>query len=104
MSFIHANLDKYTVKQLCSTLKFSRSTYCATLNHVPSKREQEYRGFSENVLSVYDEYKKRYGAIKIHRELNDRGIQKSPTAYEKTWNQKYCCKKISVSKEPRNRS
>ena len=26
------------------------------------------------VLSVYNEYKKRYGAIKIHRELNDRNI------------------------------
>ena len=74
MSFIQANLDKYTVKQMCSALKFSRSTYYATLNHVPSKRAQDYQAFSEKVLSVYDEYKKRYGAIKIHRELNDRGI------------------------------
>lgn len=74
MSFIQANLGKYTVKQMCSALKFSRSTYYATLNHVPSKREQEYVAFSNEVLNVYNEFKKRYGAIKIHRELNERDI------------------------------
>ena len=74
MSFIQANIDKYTVKQMCSALKFPRSTYYAALNHVPSKREQEYKEFSNEVLSVYNEFKKRYGAIKIHRELNDRNI------------------------------
>lgn len=74
MSFIQANLDKYTVKQMCSALKFPRSTYYAALNHVPSKREQEYKEFSDEVLSIYNEFKKRYGAIKIHRELNDRNI------------------------------
>ena len=74
MSFIQANLYKYTVKQMCSALKFPRSTYYAALNHVPSKREQEYNEFSNKVFSIYNEFKKRYGAIKIHRELNDRNI------------------------------
>lgn len=59
---------------MCSALKFPRSTYYAALNHVPSKREQEYKEFSNEVLSIYNEFKKRYGAIKIHRELNDRNI------------------------------
>lgn len=59
---------------MCSALKFPRSTYYAALNHVPSKREQEYKEFSNEVLSVYNEFKKRYGAIKICRELNDRNI------------------------------
>lgn len=74
MSFIQANLGKYTVKKMCSALKFPRSTYYATLNHVPSKREQKYVAFSNEVLNVYNEFKKRYGAIKIHRELNERDI------------------------------
>ena len=74
MSFIQANLGKYTVKKMCSALKFPRSTYYAALNHVPSKREQEYVAFSNEVLNVYNEFKKRYGAIKIHRELNERDI------------------------------
>ena len=59
---------------MCSALKFHRSTYYTELNHVPSKREQEYNKFSEEVLSVYNEYKKRYGAIKIQREINDKNI------------------------------
>ena len=59
---------------MCSALKFPRSTYYAALNHVPSKREQEYVAFSNEVLNVYNEFKKRYGAIKIHRELNERDI------------------------------
>lgn len=59
---------------MCSALKFPRNTYYAALNHVPSKREQENKEFSNEVLSIYNEFKKRYGAIKIHRELNDRNI------------------------------
>lgn len=74
MSFIQASLDKYTVKQMCSALKFPRSTYYVALNNVPSKREQEYKEFSNKVFSIYNEFKKRYGEIKIYRELNDRNI------------------------------
>lgn len=59
---------------MCSALKFPRSTYYVALNHVLSKREQEYNEFSKKVFSIYNEFKKRYGAIKIHRELNDRNI------------------------------
>ena len=66
---------------MCSALKFPRSTYYAAINHVPSRREQEYNRFSEEVLSVYNEYKKRYGAIKIQRELNDKNIP-CPSLYK----------------------
>lgn len=59
---------------MCKVLKFPRSTYYAAINHVPSKREQEFHEFSNRVLSVYLEFKKRYGAIKIQKELNSRNI------------------------------
>ena len=59
---------------MCNVLKFPRSTYYAALNHVPSKREQKFNEFSNQVLSVYLEFKKRYGAIKIQKELNSRNI------------------------------
>ena len=52
MSFIQANIKKYTVKQMCKVLKFPRSTYYAAVNHVSSKREQEYNIFSNQVLNV----------------------------------------------------
>ena len=74
MSFIQANIKKYTVRQMCKVLKFPRSTYYAAVNHVQSQREQEYNIFSNQVLNVYLEFKKRYGAVKIRRELNDRNI------------------------------
>ena len=66
--------SKYTVKQLCKALKFPRSTYYAVINRKPSKRVQEYNKFSIQVVSVYTEFKKRYGAVKIQKELSDRGI------------------------------
>jgi transposase len=59
---------------MCKVLKFPRSTYYAAINHVPSKREKEFKEFNNHVLSVYLEFKKRYGAIKIQKELNSRGI------------------------------
>jgi len=59
---------------MCAALKFPRSTYYAVVNHVPTKREEEYNRFSQEVLNVYHEFKKRYGAIKIQRELNYRDI------------------------------
>jgi transposase len=74
VSFIQANIDKYTVKQMCKALKFPRSTYYAVFNRKPPKREEEYRQFNDLVFAVYIEFKKRYGAIKIQRELSSRGI------------------------------
>ena len=52
MSFIQANIDKYTVKQMCSALKFPRGTYYAALNHVPSKREHEYAEIYQQILEL----------------------------------------------------
>lgn len=103
MSFIQANLDKYTVKQMCSALKFPRSTYYVALNHVPSKREQEYKEFSNEVLSIYNEFKKRYGAINIHRELNDRNIPYSVKCVQRHMKKleikSIVVKKVSIPKE-----
>lgn len=59
---------------MCRVLGFPRSTYYAAVNHKSSAREQEYNKFSAHVLSVYNEFKKRYGAIKIQKELSDRGF------------------------------
>lgn len=59
---------------MCKALKFPRSTYYKALVHVPSNRELEYRKFSEEVKQCFHENKKRYGAIKIHRKLTDKGI------------------------------
>lgn len=74
MSFISNNTEKYTVIQMCKALKFARSTYYKALVHVPSNREIKYQQFSEEIKQCFLESKKRYGAIKIHRKLNDAGV------------------------------
>lgn len=41
---------------------------------VPSNRQLEFEAFSKKVKNVFFESKQRYGAVKIHRVLNSRGI------------------------------
>lgn len=74
MFFIQNNLENYTVKQMCKALKFARSTYYEALVHSPSNKEQEYQRFSEEVKACFEQSKKLYGAIKIHRKLIEKGI------------------------------
>lgn len=73
MTFIQSNLNHYTVSQLCTALKVPRSTYYKALVFVPSNRQKEYEVFSRKVKQTFHESKKRYGAVKICRSLNDAG-------------------------------
>ena len=73
MAFIQDNLTDYSVSQLCSALKFPRSTYYKALVRVPSNKHKEYEEFGRKVKQVYDDSKQRYGAVKIYHALNDNG-------------------------------
>ena len=73
MTFIQNHLNHYTVSQLCSALKFPRSTYYKALVRVPSNRQEEYEEFGRKVKQAYDESRQRYGAVKICRTLNNNG-------------------------------
>ena len=55
-------------------MKFPRSTYYKALVSVHSKRREEYEDFGRQVKQAFDESKGRYGAVKIHRVLNQKGI------------------------------
>ena len=74
VSFIQDNLKYYTVSQLCSALKFPRSTYYKALVSVPSGRQKTYEEFSRRVKQAFDESRQRYGEVKICRILNQDGI------------------------------
>lgn len=74
MTFIQKHLNHYTVSQLCSALKFPRSTYYKALVRVPSNRQKAYEEFGQKVKGVYEDSKRRYGAVKICRTLNGSGI------------------------------
>ena len=58
MNFIHNNLKLYTLKEMCSVLKFSRSTYYAVKNRKISKKTQQYQEFSNKVKSIFEASKK----------------------------------------------
>lgn len=77
MTFIQDSLKSYTISQLCSALKFPRSTYYKALVCVPSNRQKEYEAFSRKVIQAFEESKQRYGAVKICPFLNDNGTPSS---------------------------
>ena len=62
------------MSQLCDALKFPRSTYYKALLSAPSNRQKEYEQFSREVGQAFEDSKRRYGAVKICRVLNDKGI------------------------------
>ena len=55
-------------------MKFPRSTYYKALVRVPSDHQKEYEVFGKQVKDKFEDSKQRYGAVKIHRALNDEGI------------------------------
>ena len=73
MTFIQNNLADYSVSQLCSALKFPRSTYYKALVRVPSNKQKEFEEFGRKVKQAYEDSKQRYGAVKICRILNGNG-------------------------------
>ncbi|WP_242976284.1 IS3 family transposase [Clostridium thermopalmarium] len=71
--FIDDNKDKHDVKLMCKLLKVSRSSYYKSLNQVESKRSIENKRLKEEILKIYNDNKKRYGAPKIHKILIRQG-------------------------------
>ncbi len=59
---------------LCNVLGLPRSTYYEALVHVPSNKEIQFFEFGEQVATVYEDSKGRYGAPKIRQVLLKRGI------------------------------
>lgn len=59
---------------MCKVLKVSRSSYYKYLNKKPSNRELENQKLEKEILKIHKDSKKRYGAIKINKELKEKGI------------------------------
>lgn len=74
MSFIQNHMQLCTISQMCKAIKFSRNTYYKALLNKPSNKKKEYETFSEKVMEYYLDSKKRYGAVKLCKMLNDNGI------------------------------
>lgn len=58
---------------MCKVLGINRSTYYKYLNHVKSNRDAENQKLDNDILAIYYDTKRRYGAPKIHHELLENG-------------------------------
>ena len=58
---------------MCETLDIPRSTYYESLNKTESNRDRENRDYTEKIIHIHKESKKRYGAPKIHEKLKKQG-------------------------------
>ena len=54
---------------MCETLDIPKSTYYQSLNKTESNRDRENREFTEKIIQIHEDSKKRYGAPKIHKIL-----------------------------------
>lgn len=59
---------------MCKVLKVCRSSYYKYINKKPSNREIENQKIEEKILDIHRDSKKRYGAIKINKSLEEQGI------------------------------
>lgn len=60
---------------MCETLDIPRSTYYDSLNKTESNRDRENREYTDEIIKIHKESKKRYGAPKIHEMLEKQGYK-----------------------------
>ncbi len=60
---------------MCRVLKVSRSGYYSWKRREPSLQSRHRAGLKSNVSDLFEHFKKRYGTIRLTRELNAKGIR-----------------------------
>lgn len=69
------NSSNYSVEKMCQTFKVSKSGYYKWLRRKPSTRSLETHDMTNQVRSIWEGSKRRYGSPKITVELRDQGIR-----------------------------
>ena len=75
--FIDQHRSEHDVKQLCEVLNVPRSTFYQSKHQSESKWKLENQQLLERIKKIYFESKRRYGAIKVHRQLLKEGLYAS---------------------------
>lgn len=65
---------EYPISQMCQIFKVSESGYYAWLKRPPSRQHQERTYLKSRIRAVWEQYRRVYGAPRIHDALRDRGI------------------------------
>ncbi|MCU7212554.1 IS3 family transposase [Turicibacter sanguinis] len=75
--FIDQHRSEHDVKQLCEVLNVPRSTFYQSKHQSESKWKLKNQQLLERIKKIYFESKRRYGAIKVHRQLLKEGLYAS---------------------------
>lgn len=70
--FIESNKHKFSILKICDVLGVSRTTYYTKKKQELSDTESRISLLKEEITSIYFEFKKTYGCIKITKELQRR--------------------------------
>ncbi|MFH6987763.1 IS3 family transposase [Flavobacterium collinsii] len=73
--FIENNKHKFSILKMCNALEVSRTTYYTRKRQEFSNTELRINLLKEGIKSVYYEFKRTYGCIKITKELQRRGFK-----------------------------
>ena len=76
--FISANREIFKVGRMCNVLHVSRSSYYAWLKRPESTRKKGNRKLADRIKVIHGQFRKVYGAPRIHRELKGQGVSCSP--------------------------
>lgn len=66
--------NEHRIIKLCETLGIAKSTYYSNINRVPSKRAIENQKYKEAIKAAWLKSKRRYGCIKIKKQLELKNI------------------------------
>ena len=72
--FINQQRKSYPVSVLCRICKVSRSGYYEYIHRQESQRQKNNRRLLTEITAVFAQSRKTYGALRVQRELNARGV------------------------------
>ncbi len=80
IEFIDQQRPYWSVESICSVLPIAASTYyhCKALQHAPEKRSARHRRdevLKPEIVRVYEENRRLYGARKVWKQLNRQSIR-----------------------------
>lgn len=77
--FIQEHQAEFSIARMCKCLGVSRSGFYAYWHHTRSNRERSNQQLDKNIEALYMKHKKRYGAPRITKALQTKGIPCSHT-------------------------
>lgn len=73
--FIEDNKSKFSIIKMCTALGVSRTTYYNRKKQELTDTETRVILFKQQITSIFYEFKKKYGPVKITKELQSRGVK-----------------------------